>query len=483
MRQVLRSVCTDPRYAKSDSGAPSDFEASRAGISGTCTTPRNRFQHNTPLQILLGLICICSLVAPVSSFAAPADDMKALVDQGHALQAYEFGASHPELQGIPAFDFQFGIAAINAGHLGEGILALERYLIQFPEDTGARIELARAYFMLGEDVRAREEFQNLLEANPPADARSTIERYLDTIRSRESRYKTTSSFYVEAGVGRDSNVNAGVSSDNVILPILGNVTVANTAVKKGDAFGNLTLGGQVSHPVSPGMAVFGGFSLDSKINHSEHAFDLLGGNLAGGVSALKKKDLYKLSIFRNTLSVENDRFRTIDGANGEWTRLLDEQQALQASVQIAKFSYTGANIARNADYTGLGLSYRRVLGYAWQPVLNLGLNYGAEANTQDRPDLGRNVSGMTLNMALSPSAKWGLTGGVSFLASHYRGPDAILEVTRDDKFVAFEASAVYLIDRNLSVRCEALLSDNRSNIALFSYSRNVVVFKVRYDFK
>jgi hypothetical protein len=435
------------------------------------------------LQILLGLICICSLAAPLSSFAAPADDMKTLVEQGHALQAYEFGASHPELQGIPAFDFQFGVAAINAGHVGEGILALERYLIQFPEDTGARIELARAYFILGEDVRAREEFQNLLQASPPADARFTIERYLNIIRARESRYKTTSSFYVEAGVGRDSNVNAGVSSDNLILPILGNVTVADTAVKKGDSFYNLTLGGQVNHPVSPGVAVFGGFSLDSKINHSEHAFDLLSGNLAGGVSVLKKKDLYKFSLFQSTLSVENDRFRTVDGASGEWTRQLDEQQALQASAQVAKFSYTGANIARNADYTGLGINYRRVLGHAWQPVLNVGMNYGVEANTQDRPDLGRNVSGMTLNMALSPSAKWGLTGGVSFLASHYRGPDAILETTRDDKFVAFEASAAYLIDRNLSLRCEALVSDNRSNIALFGYSRSLVVFKVRYEFK
>ena len=51
---------------------------------------------------------------------------------------------------------------VDSGHAGEGVLALERYLLQFPGNTAARVELARAYFVLGEYVRAREEFENVL---------------------------------------------------------------------------------------------------------------------------------------------------------------------------------------------------------------------------------------------------------------------------------------------------------------------------------
>ena len=58
-------------------------------------------------------------------WAAPADDLKALADQGKAAEAYQLGKKFPDQLGNPAFDFYFGIAAIDPGHAGEGVLALE----------------------------------------------------------------------------------------------------------------------------------------------------------------------------------------------------------------------------------------------------------------------------------------------------------------------------------------------------------------------
>src|SRR3954469_8746323 len=101
-------------------------------------------------------------LAAAGAYAAPADDLKSLVEQGKSKEAYELGSQHPEQLGNPDFDFFFGMAATDAGHAGEGVLALERYLVRFPDVPAARVELARAYFVLGEDARAREEFQNVL---------------------------------------------------------------------------------------------------------------------------------------------------------------------------------------------------------------------------------------------------------------------------------------------------------------------------------
>ena len=41
----------------------------------------------------------------------------------------------------------------------------------------------------------------------------------------------------------------------------------------------------------------------------------------------------------------------------------------------------------------------------------------------------------------------------------------------------------YLINRKLSVRGEALMSKNRSNVELFSFPRDIVALKLRYEFK
>ncbi len=131
------------------------------------------------------LVAVLLLLPFTGAMAGPADELKALVEQGRSKDAYELGTRHPESLGEPDFDFFFGVAAVNAGHAGEGVLALERYLLRFPANTAARVELARAYFVLGEDVRAREEFQNVLRDQPPPNLQTTVERYLERLTDLE----------------------------------------------------------------------------------------------------------------------------------------------------------------------------------------------------------------------------------------------------------------------------------------------------------
>src|SRR5690242_4679052 len=88
---------------------------------------------------------------PLGAHAATGDEVKALLDQGKAAEAYALGKQHPEELGNPAFDFYYGVAAVDAGHAGEGVLALERYIANFPDNQAARLELARAYFVLGDN--------------------------------------------------------------------------------------------------------------------------------------------------------------------------------------------------------------------------------------------------------------------------------------------------------------------------------------------
>src|SRR5438270_14003913 len=133
-----------------------------------------------------GLTALLLVALPLCASAAVGDDVKALLDQGKAAEAYALGKQHPEELGNPAFDFYFGVAAVDAGHAGEGVLALERYIANFPENQTARLELARGYFVLGDNARAREEFDAVQKANPPASVQANIKRYMDAIRERES---------------------------------------------------------------------------------------------------------------------------------------------------------------------------------------------------------------------------------------------------------------------------------------------------------
>ena len=51
------------------------------------------------------------LFACSNSLAAPADELRALLEQGRSADAYALGRSHAEELGKPDFDFYYGIAA------------------------------------------------------------------------------------------------------------------------------------------------------------------------------------------------------------------------------------------------------------------------------------------------------------------------------------------------------------------------------------
>lgn len=415
--------------------------------------------------------------------AAPADDIKIMLNQGKSADAYALGTKNPDLLGQPDFDFYFGIAAIDSGHAGEGVLALERYVIHFPDNQNARLELARGYFVLGENGRAREEFERVIKLNPPVAVRANIDRFLDAIRSRESLYTTTAGFFLEAGVGYDSNVSGGVSNSSINLPIFGNVLVNSSGVKAGSGFNWLAAGGQVSKPIAPGVAMFAGGQVDGKFNNANNQFDQQNIAASGGLTYLQNKNFYRFTASHAEVSVDDSRFRDVNSVAGEWHHQLDELQTISPFIQYAQLRYTSNNVPRDADLTILGMGYRKTFIGDWQPLFTANLNGGQEHDIRDRPDLGRDLYGGRIALSVTPAPKWGLSVGSYYQHSRYQGPDALLLTTRKDNYYALDAVASYAYTRNLSLRAELLVSKNNSNLALYEYRRDTLALKVRYDFK
>lgn len=431
----------------------------------------------------VGTALVCLGAFAGSALAAPADEVKALFEQGKPAEAYALGERHPEALGDPAFDFWYGIAAIDSGHAPKGVLALERHLLTNPENDRARLEVARGYFILGEDARSREEFEAVRAKSPPPTVLATIDRYLDALRAREGRYQTSARAYVEAGLGWDSNVNAGVGSPNINLPVLGDVEVSRGGVRTGDRFLHLAAGAQITHPIAPGVSVFGAGDVISKTHSTDDAFDQALYSLAGGASWLLGQSLLRGTLFHQTAEVENDRFREVNGLSADLVRQVSERQAVTLSGSSARLSYTGANSVRNADLNAFGLDYRHALAATWQPVASAGISFAEERNIGQRPDLGRDIYGLNVQLNLTPGPQWGLNVGYTFNDSRYGGPDPLLGVRREDRFHTVDAGAVYLVTRSVSLRAELSQTRNESNMSLFEYKRTLLAFKARYEWK
>ncbi len=427
-------------------------------------------------------VAVAALAASVAH-AGPAEDIKALVDQNKASEAYAFGSSHPDELGKPVFDFYYGIAAIDAGHAGEGVLALERYVLQFPDNTAARAQLARGYFALGDDARAREEFEDLQKRNPPEAVSAVIDRYLTALKEREGIYKPTSSAYIEAGLGYDNNTNSGAGSANVSVPVFGIVTLLPTGVHAPSWYSQFAAGGQRTKPIAPGFALFGGANFDARSNQSQaaHAFNLMTYGANGGATYIKDNNLLRLTGAWSQLELDGSRFVSTSSLSAEWTRQLGELQTITPAIQYAKLHYPTQPV-RNSDLTNLGLTYRRAFTHEWQPVLSVAGTYGEERNTQ-ADNLARRIAALRLAGGVSPFPRWVLSAGLSYQESQYRGGDPLFFTVRHDRYNSLDMLASYQWNKQLSIRLEGLVATNHSNIGLYAYDRGVVAVKLRYEFK
>ena len=159
--------------------------------------------------------------------AAPqsaADRAEALLRAGRPVQA--LAVLRPAVEARPndlSLLFLVGRAGIAAGRKGidektraafldAAIAALRRMLIIRPRLTRPRLELARAFFLKGEDGLAREHFERVLAGKPPAAVALNVNRFLAEIRARK-RW----SVRVGAALAPDSNISSQSGERTILI--------------------------------------------------------------------------------------------------------------------------------------------------------------------------------------------------------------------------------------------------------------------------
>ncbi len=447
------------------------------------------------------LSCAVALaLLAVPAVAATHDEIKSLLEAKQYQQAYALGSEHPDQLGQPIFDFYFGIAAIDSGVPGEGVLALERYLAKYPENRSARFHLARGYYVLGEDLMARTLFNELL-AGADAEQRDAIHKFVDAIRSRESRYTPTAAFFIEYGLGHDDNINGGVDAGQVKgLPSGFMVGSGASQARERDFFQTLNTGAQGTLPIAPGVALYGGVQAGGRWHAGSlnDVFDQTNVAAQAGVSVLNARNLYRLGVERGQMFVDNQEYLNLTSLVGEWAHQLDQFNRLNLAGQWSELRYEDSTVfldkqktlpansaasQRDSNLYMMTAGWTRALVTKYSPVFTLAANFGQERSARGRPDFSRDIMGLRAGVTLQPFPKWSAAFNLTYQDSRYESIFPLGTEKRQDQYYGTEFSVAYAVDRNWSVRGDYTYAKQQSNIGFYDYDRQVVSAKVRYDFK
>ncbi len=434
------------------------------------------------------LLLFCLLTTSLTHARPEAFDSKqlqSLFESYKRGQAYNYARQYQfEMEGDPYFDYFFGVSAIDTGHASEGVFALERVLLVFPNDQVARLELARGYFNLQEYALARESFEAVLEHEPPAQVRDTAEAYLDKIRVSESRYRPTHSGFIEMSLGNDDNANVGIDQNSSLqLPTF----LGPESFGQDDNFTSLAGAWTYVHPFSPGWLFESTLSGDFRKNQTLDQYDTATGTLQLGVTHIQAASKYKAEMISQQFNLDGDQYRSLNGVNLNWQYTLSQQSSFNSSLQYAQLDYPDLPI-KNSALTTLGVNFTQAFSVWLQPILFTTVSLGTEAAEDDtnpatQSETERDIYSLRIGLVLSFTNTLALQTAVGTQNSSYAAAAALQpDVIREDDYSSADVGLLWAFSRKWRLDTRYSYSENDSSYDLRDYKRNIIDMTINYTF-
>ena len=432
-----------------------------------------------------------------ADLTAPMAEARALLRNGQPLAAYDaLMKMEYEGSGDIEFDYLLGVAALEAGKPDKATLALERVLESNPNYAGARIDMGRAFMLLGDAVRAQEEFTAVLELNPPDVVRERVEGFMAEMAQRAAVAKTNWSGFFGITLGRDSNVNNAPGKAEQFIPgILDTVVLDRDSVETPSNYSALAGRIQVDHHINDRFGVYAGLDLTLRRNFQAPQFDSAGGELrVGGTINLSNHELeFSLAVGKTYLDpqpgrsntfLEHPLYRNLVGGTAQWRFNINDRNQLQTTLQYNRLRYLDeATSVFDSDQTVLGLNWFRAFGANNQGVGFLGAYLGKESDIHGNPSGEKDFFGLRAGGQYGLTSKWAIFATMGLMSADFQRFQVIHQKTRDDKRYDLSLGMSYTLWESWSLRPQLSLTRQDSSIGLYEFNRKEISVALRRDWR
>lgn len=432
---------------------------------------------------------MCAMVFAVSAWAQDATltRAKSLLDAKQAQAAFELlDPLEASRAGDPDFDYLLGIAAVDSGKYTRGVFALERVIAVNPNHPQARAEIARAYFLMGENRAAKEEFEAVRASNPPSGVMATVNQFLDALQARESARNVTGiNGYIEVGYGNDTNANAATTAGSFAIPAFAGAQFSLNSSGQQTRAWFRTFGAGVSgrYRLSEEWALLGSALISERWNESVDRFDT--GTTAGdGGVSWRRGDHEVVGLLQAQESrVDNNAFRRAFGGTLQYRYNLTPDSQVSIYGQHSRLLYPGQR-QRDTVREVVGGAYAKAFAGSLTPTVYVGA-YGGQERENDPAFgyFGHRVNGVRLGGQVTLSPKLIAFVNGSYEDRLYHNDDPLFIVKRHDRQSDLRVGANWVVYRNWTVTPSVAWTDNRSNIVINDYSRWVVSVTARVEFR
>ncbi len=421
-------------------------------------------------------------VEAVSPLARLLRDARQLVAERRFDEAYRLlKPAEERYAGSAEFDYLLGVSALDAGHPADAVIALDRVLIQRPDNLPARAEIARAYLRISEAEAARREFEAVAAREIPPEVRATIARYLDAIARVQDGQRTRRIVTLEAEFGFDDNVNLGTASGQWLLA--DGSAVLPLPLSQPTSSPVMALGGALHWviPIDGRWRVTAGGRAMVRAHPSAHTLDHEQLELSAGIARRSGCHEGGMLVQAQTLRLDGTRLRDGVGAIAQWQCDTSRAGQVGAYLQHYRFDFPSQPV-RDADRTAAGLTWATALESMSRSTLITGLHAGRERSRADFENLSYDFMGLRALLVFGLGSGWQASGALSWEARDFEGIEPQFGVAREDRQTEVSLSADKSISGGLTVGPTLAFTRNRSTIGPNDYRRVQALVRARYRF-
>jgi len=397
-----------------------------------------------------------------------------LLGTGQSQTAYDLlSPREVELAGNPYFDYLLGVSALDSGRFSEAVFSLRRSLAVQPQFSGARMELARAYFESGNSALARPMFVGLLGENPPPGVREVINQYVSAIDRRPTTPRSQFSGYVEVFAGNDTNANGSTGNQQFL-----GFTLSPQNLETESPFYEIGAGFNWLVPRSSQFGWVVNARAGQRENNDAPFVDST--LVSGFVGSTWQRGAFfgRAGIESYWAARDGEENEVYGGLDLLLGRRLNEQWDLSVGLRGGTHNFDPAIDVLDVDrylYT-LGVSYR----FTPQARLTLDAIGGTDNERNTGSPYGNSKSGgrLSLNAAVGNSAL--LYASIGSLTSDYDG--LFFGSQREDTQLSsiFQVEFLNVLTEGLSFIPRVRYIDNDSDVSLYDYDRTEIGLLIRW---
>ncbi len=380
------------------------------------------------------------------------------------------------LAGDTRFDYLIGLAWMESGDPSNAIFALNRLVLADPDNAGARMELARAYFAQADWQSARREFLRLASQSPPPAARDAIQAHLNAMDQRNRRTQSKRVLYLLTAGGFDTNAN--VATD--INDFLG-FNLDDNSQETSSGFAVIGGGARYLRRLDSGVLLVASAHGDIRENPDASFVDSIAAR--GSFGAVRSDIANRRSLVARAyrLEVDGDLNSQGIGLEGEWVRQFTDPMQLGLFGRAGIVRYGDELDVKDVNQYLVGINGAWSLSLEGAGTVGGSLLVGRDEAVESDSRYSRDLYGgrVFLSWELTSNVTGYLNAGI--LESRY---DEVFytqsfDDERSDTLKDISFRLLWSVSPHWELAHSISFYDNQSEVDIFDYERLVTVLELR----